>query len=140
MGPRLDAVWIQDALVPQIPQKWIGSIVPRRSYAANDRSAGICELVLQMSFNQVGLGKNIVIDKQDDVANRFTDSDIPGCCGPTLCLGVDSKVWIRYRFLCEYLLGVVGRGIINDDDFVKFSFNGLAFDPVDCLRYQIGTV
>jgi hypothetical protein len=61
-----------------------------------------------MGLNQCRLGKNIVVNKQDDFAFRFANSDISGCCGSPFCLAMDSQIRIRCRFLRENLLGVVG--------------------------------
>src|SRR5690242_12118402 len=97
-------------------------------------------MVLQMGFNQVRFGQDVVVNKENDVAERFADSDISSCGGASLRLGEQAEVGVATGLFAQNLLSVVRRHVVDDHNLVQVPTDGLMLDTVDRIREHVRTV
>src|SRR5215470_1587275 len=93
-----------------------------------------------MSLYQVGLSQDVVVDEENKLTLRCTNSHIPGCGCAAFDLQKRAEIGVRAALLVEHRLSVIGRFIIDDQDLVQFSPYGLMFDLIDCAGQQVGTI
>ena len=97
-------------------------------------------MILQVTFNEVGLCKDVVIDKQNDIAGSLPNSHIAGCSGSGLKLDEAPQIRIRCRLLVHYALSVVRRIVVDNENFVAIATDGLLRDPINSRREHVSTI
>ena len=88
-------------------------------------------MIFEMTLDQVGLCKDVIIDEQHEIAGSLPNSHIARCRRSGLGLVECPQIRIGGGLLVQNALSVVRRVVVDDENFVAITADGLLLDPVN---------
>ena len=93
-----------------------------------------------MGLYQVGLGKDVVVNEENQVTGSFPYSNISGCGSSRLGLQKGAQIRETGGFLRQDTLRVIGRVVIDDEDFKIVAANCLMLNAIDRGREHVSAI
>jgi hypothetical protein len=71
-----DVVRIEDSAIPKVSDERIRRALPSGKDRPHNRRIDVGVVIFQMTFEQLGLRQDVIIDKQNEIAHCFSNSNV----------------------------------------------------------------